>query len=61
MRWEPFRELATLQTELSRLMNGCVLEIRIAKPAVKKPRRIAIGGEDASPDRQTIDGNAASS
>jgi HSP20 family protein len=22
VRWEPFRELATLQTEMSRLMNG---------------------------------------
>jgi HSP20 family protein len=24
VRWEPFRELATLQTEMSRLMNGLV-------------------------------------
>jgi HSP20 family protein len=33
-----------------------VLEIRVAKPEVKKPRRIQIGGESAEP--QTIEGNA---
>ena len=157
VRWEPFRELATLQTELSRVMNGLsegdgrstqswvppvdvwetedelvyafdlpgipqdrisidlhddtltvsgerelsrersddgfyrferrhgsfsravgvpqgvaedsvkadyrdgVLEIRVAKPQVKKPRRIQIGGEDASAEQKTIEGKATTS
>ncbi len=38
-----------------------VLEVRIAEPVVKKPRRTQIGGEDASADHGTIDGNAAPS
>ena len=35
-----------------------VLEIRIAKPEVKKPRRIQIGGESGSADKQTIEGKS---
>ena len=39
--------------------NG-VLEVRVAKPEVKKPRRIKIGGE-ADPDLETIEGSASPS
>ena len=35
-----------------------VLEIRIAKPEVKKPRRIQIGGEGAESAHETIEGSA---
>jgi len=38
-----------------------VLEIRVAKPQVKKPRRIQIGGEDASSEQKTIEGKATTS
>ena len=37
--------------------NG-VLEIRVAKPEVEKPRRIPIGGESAA-EHETIEGNAS--
>lgn len=37
-----------------------VLEVRVAKPEVKKPRRIKIGGE-ANPDLETIEGSASPS
>jgi HSP20 family protein len=39
--------------------NG-VLEVRIAKPEVKKPRRIQVGGEGAA-EHETIDGKASTS
>ena len=39
--------------------NG-VLEVRVAKPEVKKPRRIKIGGETGS-TYETIEGNASAS
>jgi HSP20 family protein len=37
-----------------------VLEVRVAKPEVKKPRRIQIGGENGA-KHQTIEGDATSS
>jgi len=39
--------------------NG-VLEVRVSKPEVKKPRRIKIGGDTGS-DHETIEGSASSS
>ena len=38
-----------------------VLEIRVAKPEVKKPRRIQISGEAASSEQKTIEGKATAS
>ena len=56
VRWEPVRELNSLQQEMNRLFASFfdtpsfhkgVLEVRIPKPEQRKPKKVAIQVGDA--------------